>query len=454
MSDIKIILSVYIIGMIAIGIFSFFKIKNVSDYYISGKKGNVWLISGSLFATIIGGSAILGTVELSQKAGWAAVWFLGSASLGLFVLAWIAPKVSRLGHFTLPEMIRLFYGHRAERTATLLIPVAWLGIISVQIIAGAKTLAALHIFSYDRAAVVCVVIYIFYTILGGQKSILKTDLVQALIIFGGLILLLMLRITSLKGQPVIPIDTEPLLNEHFSLLDILILILTYSVTFVVGPDIYTRIFCARDGKVARKSAMLVAFLLLPVAFILTFLGISAGNGGQNPGNGGLILPGTSYLPSWGLGLLAVVMLSAIMSSAATTLMSSSSILTELVTINLTHKRSTLYTRFFILLLGGISLWIALKEASILGTMLLSLSFFSGAFILPVLAGIAGWKVNGKLAFAAMITGGFVSLAGKIMQELLGFEWGYGLIVAAFLLNGGLLFFPFKGIKKDSPPTVL
>jgi hypothetical protein len=54
----------------------------------------------------------------------------------------------------------------------------------------------------------------------------------------------------------------------------------------------------------------------------------------------------------------------------------------------------------------------------------------------------------------MIIGGIVSLAGKIIQELLGCEWGYGLIVAAFLLNGGLLFFPFKGIKKDSPRTEL
>jgi solute:Na+ symporter, SSS family len=450
MVSLKIILIVYFIGMIAVGIISYFKIRSVSDYFVSGKSGNLWLISGSLFATIIGGSAILGTIELSQKAGWAAIWFLLSASLGMFVLAWIAPRVSRLGHFTLTEMIRLFYGQRAEKTATLLIPVAWLGIISVQIVAGAKTLAALHIFSYDRAAIVCAAVYIFYTIIGGQKSILKTDLVQAVIILGGLILLFLLRITSLNGQPVVPPGTEPLLNEHFKLTDVLILVLTYSVTFVVGPDIYTRIFCARDEHIARKSALVVAFLLLPVAFLLTFLGISAGKGGQLTGTGELILPGTSYLSPWALGVLAIVMLSAIMSSAATTLMSSSSILAELVTDNLGHKRSMLFTRLFIFLLGGISLWIALRETSILGTLLLSLSFFSGAFILPVLAGIAGWRVNVKMAFAAMISGGFVALAGKIIQEVYGQEWGYSLIVAAFLLNGTLLLFPFKGIfKKQS-----
>ena len=89
------ILLAYFLLMTGIGIDSFFRVKSISDYYISGKQGNLWQITGTLFATIIGGSAILGTVELSQKAGWAAVWFLTSASAGLFVLAIIAPKVSR-----------------------------------------------------------------------------------------------------------------------------------------------------------------------------------------------------------------------------------------------------------------------------------------------------------------------------------------------------------------------
>ena len=152
---IVLILIVYLAGMIAIGIYAWFRIRNASDYYISGKKGTWWQISGSLFATIIGGSAILGTIELSQKAGWAAIWFPGSAVTGLVILAFIARKVSRLGHYTLPEMIGLFYGSKAEKTASMIIPAAWLGVIAVQIIAGAKTLASLNLMSYQTGAVVC-----------------------------------------------------------------------------------------------------------------------------------------------------------------------------------------------------------------------------------------------------------------------------------------------------------
>jgi SSS family solute:Na+ symporter len=446
------ILLAYFLLMTGIGIYSFFRVKSISDYYISGKQGNLWQITGTLFATIIGGSAILGTVELSQKAGWAAVWFLTSASAGLFVLAIIAPKVSRLGHYTLPEMIRNFYGRRAERTAAFMIPFAWLGIIAVQIIAGAKVLSGLGIMSYSGSAWLCGVVFTLYTLLGGQKSILKSDFVQALIILAGVVVLFVLRRKACAGDNFPQLSPSTLFNEDFSAMDLFFLLVTYSVTFVVGPDIYSRIFCARDGKVARKSVILTALLIIPVAYMLTFLGITAGNDIPPANENGFILPGTSFLPPWALGLLVAALLSAVMSSADTTLLTSSLILAELVTGNLDKKESFNTTRVIIPVMGCLSILIALKVTSILNAFLISLSFFSGAFIIPVISGIAGWKVNRHLAYAAIITGGITTLAGKIVSNTVPGNGGNLLILLGFGLNAFLLLIPFtqKSKKKSLP----
>ncbi len=449
MTEIKIILLIYFTIMIGIGIYSFFRIKNVSDYYISGKNVSWWQISGSLFATIIGGSAILGTIELSRKAGWAALWFLSSASAGLFVLALIARKVSRLGHFTLPEMIGLFYGRKAERTATMMIPIAWLGVIAVQIIAGAKTLAGLNLMSYREGALLCGLIFIFYTLLGGQKSVIKTDFVQALIILGGISVLFVMNIINIRENIHPFVTPGPLFNENFNLVDLLVLLVTYSVTFVVGPDIYTRIFCARNEKTARNSVILVAFIIIPFAFMLTFLGVTATSEATASSGNDFILPGLSFLPPWAIGLMAVIMLSAIMSSAGTTLLSSSTILAELVTGNLDKRGSWNLTRVFIVVMGGVSILIATKVTSILNAMLISLAFFSGAFILPVIAGIAGWRVNQHSAYAAMIAGGITALAGKIFNEVYPGRWGYLLIAAAYVINCVILFLPGRKLKKEN-----
>ena len=441
MNIVVLILGIYFALMVAIGVYSGFTIRNAQDYYISGKKGNWWQISGSLFATIIGGSAIMGTIELSQKTGWAAVWFLGSASAGLFVLALISERVSRLGHYTLPEMLRRFYGAKAERTATLLIPVAWLGIVAVQIIAGAKILSSLGLMTYSTGALLCGSVFIFYTLVGGQKSILKTDFLQALIIIGGLTTLFILKLNYVDPGSIPPLRPEALFHEEFTGVDLFFLLVTYSVTFVVGPDIYSRIFCAKDEETARKSVLLVAFLIIPVALLLTFLGVTAGDGELVSKGKNLILPGTAFLPPWALGLLAAALLSAVMSSADTTLLTSAMILSELATGNLEKKQAFMITRIFIVALGLVSMLIALKVTSILNALLISLSFFSGAFILPVIAGIAGWKVNEKWAFAAMITGGFTALAGKIIDVNQEGNLGNLVILLAFLLNGLILKFP-------------
>lgn len=448
MIQIKTILLVYLALVIVIGIYSFVRVRTASDYYISGKRGNWWQISGSLFATIMGGSAILGTIELSQRAGWAAVWFLLSAAAGLFVLYFISDKISILGHYTLPELLRKFYGVSAGKAASIMIPVAWTGIVAAQIIAGARILSSLGFVSYPDGAWICGLIFLFYTIAGGQLSILKTDFAQALIILAGIFTMVILRLLQ-PETAVLPSDAPgsgaglpiagALFNENFTPVDLLFLALTYSVTFVVGPDIYSRIFCARDEKVARRSVLLVAILVIPVAFSLTWLGVMAV---EHPGAGnGFVLPGTSFLPPWAMGLLAAALLSAVMSSADTTLLTSSMILAELFSGNLDKPGSLRLTRVFVMIMGTASMLIALKITSILNALLISLSFFSGAFIVPVVAGLANLKVSKKLALPAIITGGVLAMAGKIIHETYGGNLGYFLVIAGFAANYLLLLLP-------------
>jgi SSS family solute:Na+ symporter len=444
MTIIKIIISVYLSGMLLIGLFSFFRIRSFADYYVSGKKGAWWQITGSLFATIVGGSALLGTVEMAQKAGWSAIWFLGSASAGLVVLAFIAPRVRQLGRYTLPEMIRLFYGQKADRVASVMIPVAWLGIIAVQIIAGGKILSAVNLMTYPQGAALCAAIFIVYTLLGGQKSIIQTDFVQGLIILVTLIVLSVLQVSTSGSGKATELFHFSLFNSQFGWTDLLILLLTYSVTFVVGPDIYSRIFCAKDDKTARRSVLLTAILVLITAGLLTYLTLAFSSG---PGSGKLIFQGDATLPSWAIGLLVVLMLSAIMSSASATILTASMILSGLITGELDNKKSMILTRALVVVTGILALTLAIKVTSILSALLLSLTFFSGAFILPVIAGIRGWKVYKKRAFAAMIAGGLTALAGKILQEFLHLGWGYGLIIAAYLVNALILFSPFKKAPK-------
>ena len=439
----EIIIGIYFLGILLVGLFSFFKIKNPADYYVAGRKAGILPVSGSLLATILGGSAILGTIELSQKIGWAALWFLFCAALGLFILIPISKYVKRFGNFTLPELLGSFYGKKTEIIASLIIPVAWLGIVAAQIIAAAKILSGLQLFNYTNAALIAGAVFIIYTFTGGQKSILKTDTIQAILIIAGLIAILIFSTQNPELITIEPLRFNSLFNSSFSVLDLLILILTYSVTFIVGPDIYSRVFCSKNEKTASRSVLLVAIILIPISFVLTYLGIYSI---QSSGDG-IISFASKLLPGWGYGLFIAALLSAVMSSADTTLLTSSMILSELFTGNLNNKKAFLQTRIFVVIIGILSIVIAMFVTSIIQSLLFALTFFSGAFVIPTLAGLLNINVIKKRVVLAIITGGLVALGGKIVNVFYEELLGNLIIISSFLINSVLLFLPFNFMLK-------
>lgn len=441
----EITIALYFLFILSIGIYSAFKIKSPSDYYVAGKRAGLLTVSGSLLATILGGSAILGTIELSRDIGWAALWFLFSAAFGLFVLIPVSRRVSRFGNFTLPELLGKFYNKKAEQISSLVIPVAWLGIIAAQIIAAAKILNSLGFISYPNAALLSGSVFIVYTLLGGQLSILKTDTLQALLIFAGLAALVLFSLNDPMVTKVEKLSFKGLFNASFTGFDLLILVLSYSVTFIVGPDIYSRIFCAKNEQTASRSILLVAIILLPASFALTYLGIFSVQAGEE----GIVTYAGVLLPDWAFGLFIAALLSAVMSSADTTLLTSALIFNELIAGDLNNRRSMINTRWTIIVIGIISVFIALFVTSIIQSLLFALTVFSGAFFVPMLAGLLKLKVKKENIVYAVIAGGITALAGKIMHDYIWDITGSLLIVSAHFINLVLLQPVFKRLPGNS-----
>src|SRR5512133_2959197 len=99
-----------------------------------------------------------------------------------------------------------------------------------------------------------------------------------------------------------------------------------------------------------------------------------------------------------------------------------------------------------LVMGLLSIFLSLKVTSIVQSLLIALTFFSGAFIVPVLAGLLGFRNSRLQSNLAIVLGGLVALAGKITGLYGDNLAGNLLILSAFLLNGLLLFPGGKWIK--------
>ena len=127
-----------------------------------------------------------------------------------------------------------------------------------------------------------------------------------MLIIAGLVALLVFTPQSRDAVSIEPLNFQALFNDRFSILDLVVLVLTYSVTFVVGPDIYSRVFCAQNEKTASRSIILVALLLIPISFILTYLGLFAKHSDT-----GIISFAEHLLPPWAYGLFIAALLSAV-----------------------------------------------------------------------------------------------------------------------------------------------
>ncbi|MBR4916975.1 MAG: hypothetical protein IKZ45_07860 [Fibrobacter sp.] len=457
-------LIIYLVILILIAIRSAMRVKDIPDFFVARKGASAKAVAGSLVATILGGSAVIGAVDSGARLGGAASWFMLTGALGLLALIPFASRAYRHGKYALPDLVETLYGKGPRFVASIVIPVAWTGIVAAQIIAAAKLLMTFTPMSYTTAAITAATVFTGYTLAGGQFSILRTDFFQACLIIVGLLVLAGfaqfggaaatsgaqftagVQAAQATGAPPFPFHT------NFTPFDLFLLILTYGTTYTAGPDIFSRMFCAKDVTTAKKAIAGAACTLIPVAFIIGFLAVYGVGLGEVQG-ARITAIANAVLPPALIPLFALALLSVVLSSADTTLLSSSVIICRLFGIgggascDPTAKadRSPLAKARIIIFLNGIvALLLALVFTDIIGTLLLALAVYAGAFTVPVLWGLLGLKAKPKFVGAAIVAGGALALMGKLCPSLaflpanLGAHTGDFLMIAAFIVNAAFL----------------
>jgi solute:Na+ symporter, SSS family len=202
---------------------------------------------------------------------------------------------------------------------------------------------------------------------------------------------------------------------------------------------YSRLFCARDGRTARISVLWAALLLIPFALGITLIGMGTSilYPGINPEQAFPVLI-TGILPSLVAGLVLAALVSAIMSTADATLLSSSTILSVDVIGKLkrsvSDRTALSLSRCGVLVIGLAALGLALVLDGVIKALLFAYTIYTCGVILPVIVGFYKdkLKVTSNAALAAIIGGGLSGLISKLVN------YRY-LDIAALLISLFLLF---------------
>lgn len=365
---------------------------DADDYFIAGKSRRFWSIFSSLSATVIGGSATIGLCGLAARVGFeAAVWLWGGVAGLVLAGFFVARPVVRENVYTVPEYLRRMYRPAIARVAALVIVLSWLGVIAAQLLAAGQVIRQIVPLSLPAAVLLMAAVLGLYVWAGGQQSVVKTDLLQFGLLLAGFVWLFGAVVRTAgpdAAANMVRVRWQEFLDMSGGFNgETVALFLVIAVTFVTGPDIFSRFLCARDPGSARRAAWAAAAVLGPFSLLVVALGVvgatlSSGLAGDE------LLPGLASLvvhSGFLQGLILAGILAAVLSSADTCVMTAATILTMETRHRPAAERGS-YIRGMNLavpaIIGGASM-VALLFPSILGALLSGYLVYT-AVISPIL----------------------------------------------------------------------
>lgn len=437
---------VYLLVMLSIGAINARRAGSAAGFYLAGRRGGPLLLAASLLATILGASATLGMAANGYRDGLVAAWWLlpGAAGLVLAALLLAAP-LQRLGVFTLPEVLGRQYGPRVRSAASVLVAVAWLGVIAAQIV-GVGTVMSLVAGGATRAWMIAsALVLIAYVALGGQLAVLRTDAWQLVLLLAGLAAGLVGGLAAVGGFHGLSagLPAEMLrfpVNQEMPPARVMTWLLAVGLPYAAGPDMVSRLLCARDEPTARRAAWWTAAALVPLAFgIATFGLIARVLAPDIPPGHALLTVAERGLPPWAAGWMAAALLAAMMSSASTCLLTTATILVlDLGGGDGSAEGSVARTRVAVVVVGLLATAVALWLKDIIGALLWAYGIYSGGVVVPVLFGFARerLRLTEAGALTALLVGGGIAFAGSLLHH----EWALPAIAASaatLLLSGAV-----------------
>jgi SSS family transporter len=271
----------YLLGTIGIGWWAARRVKSTSDFVVAGRNLPTVIAGSALFATWFGSETVMGaSSEFVENGLIGVIEDPFGAALCLFLLGmFFARPLYRLNIFTFNDFFRLRFSRLAEITSAIFMIPSYFGWVAAQLVALAivmKTLVGLPLF---YGIILCTLVVLIYTYIGGMWAVSITDFVQTIMILIGLITLatvLTIRVGGLK--PVfdrVPDGFFRFFPEKgfYPWVHYIAAWITIGLGSIPQQDVFQRVMAARNERTAVRAAFLSSFLYLTIAFIPLFIGL-------------------------------------------------------------------------------------------------------------------------------------------------------------------------------------
>jgi len=197
----------YLLAVLALGTWAARRGRETKrDYFLSGDKLPWWMIGGSIVASNISSHHLVGVLGTAYKQGFVSVMIeWGAILIGFNALLWIfLPFYLRNGFYTMPEFLEKRFGTGARTVYAVLVLLTYVFVeISAVLYLGGLALHSLLGIDIMLSIVVLAVATGAYTIAGGLRAVIWTEMLQLGVLLAGGLALAFVTVREVGGWPAV-----------------------------------------------------------------------------------------------------------------------------------------------------------------------------------------------------------------------------------------------------------
>lgn len=430
--------AIYMVLMLGIGCYFYFKTKNLSDFVLGGRELGPSVTAISAGASDMSGWLLLGLPGMIFSTGANGIWLAIGLVIGAF-LNWhyISQKLRISSHqlnnaITIPD----YFANRFNDKTSLLRVITAIVILifytlytSSGLVGGAKLFEATFNLAYQDALFIGSIIIISYTFLGGYNAVSWTDFFQGILMLLALIVTPIVVINELGGLDnsleLISSNSPEHLNIFYdaSIISVISL-MAWGLGYFGQPHILVRFMSikhADDMPKAKNIGMFWMILSVIGSLSVGFFGYAyvIASGIEVNDSEKIFIQLTQLLFNpWIAGFLLAAILAAIMSTIDSQLLVSSSVLTRdiyhaLIRKNASDKELVWVGRATVILIAGIALILSMdKNSSVLQLVAYAWAGFGAAFGPLIILSLYSKSITKNGALAGILVGSISVIVWK------------------------------------------
>ncbi|MDD5647582.1 MAG: sodium:solute symporter family protein [Dehalococcoidia bacterium] len=435
--DIGIIL-VYLAGMVAVGIWTSRKVKNLTDYSLAGKSLGYLVMIGTLVGAAIGAASTMGKAGKAYELGIIFVTAGFGYIAGLVVFGLLSSRLRRLGIWTIPEALYKRYGKGINQACGAAMFITVIALFGGQIIGIGLIFTAVGQslgLTYTTSIILAGVVMILYTVLGGLFAVAYTDLIQTVIMVVSIGVILPIFILANDSGSILAGAWQTAATGTGQGISVIYLISIWIIDFcfcLVDPGLWQRANAANSGKVIRNSMFVTAGVYLYWSVVVVLLGLLGifliPNIVQSYGSADAVIPVmiVKYMPVGLVGLCLAGLMAVMMSTASVALLiSGTTIANDLIKAarpQTSETRLLLWAKLVIVLVGALGIVFAMVMRGIFDILLLAFAVYVSAVFIPAMAAFFWKKATRQGAIVSSIVSTIVCVALYAVKQFVEIPW--------------------------------